>query len=189
MGLPIQSRIALPPLLICADLHRDELGDNLPGRCDVALAQCRKLLAHWRQSHWPVLHLKRIARAAWFDPALAGSDWIDEFRPLPGELAFEHALPSAYSSSRFVEYMRNVRPETSIIIGLSLDQTILSSAIDGFHRGFRHHIVADAVDTIRQPSASRDMLVTVLGSYTSTVRASGLMTPGERTITAGDSRK
>jgi nicotinamidase-related amidase len=189
MRLHPQSQIALPPLLICADLHRDELGDTLPGRCDVALAQCRQLLAHWRQSHWPVLHLKRIARATWFDPVLAGSDWIDEFRPLPGELAFEHALPSAYSSSRFVEYMRNVRPETSIIIGLSLDQTILSSAIDGFHRGFRHQIVADAVDTIRQPPASRDMLVTVLGSYTSTVRAFGLLTPGERTITAGDSRK
>lgn len=184
-----RNEIALPPLLICADLHRDEVGGDLPGQCDGALAQCRLLLVHWRQNHWPVLHLKRIARATWFDPALEGSDWIDEFRPLPGELAFEHALPSAYSSSRFVEYMRNVRPETSIIMGLSLDQTILSSAVDGFHRGFRHHVVVDAVDTIRQPPASRDMLVTVLGSYVSTARTSGLITAGDRIITAGDTRK
>lgn len=184
-----RNEIALPPLLICADLHRDEIGDNLPGRCDAALAQCRLLLAHWRSSHWPVLHLKRIARAAWFDPARTGSEWIDDFRPLPGELAFEHALPSAYSSSRFSEYMRNVRPKTSIMMGLSLDQTILSSAVDGFHRGFRHHIVADAVDTNRQPAASRDVLVAVLGSYSSVVRASGLITTGDRIITAGDSRK
>ena len=181
------NEIALPPLLICADLHRDELGCDLPGRCDAALDQCRLLLAHWRRHHWPVLHLKRIARATWFEPALA--DWMDDFRPLPGELAFEHALPSAYSSSRFAEYMRNVRPDTSVLIGLSLDQTILSTAIDGFHRDFRHHVVADAVDTVRQPPASRDMLVAVLGSYSSTVRASGLMKPGERVITAGDSRK
>jgi nicotinamidase-related amidase len=179
----------LPPLLICANLQRDELDPAGPDRCADVLDQCRLLLGHWRQRHWPVLHMKRIARAAWFDPTLASSDWIDAFRPLPGELAFEHALPSAYSSSRFVEYMRNVRPETSIMMGLSLDQTILSSAVDGFHRGFRHHIVVDAVDTVRQPPASRDMLVTVLGSYVSTVRASGLITAGDRITTAGDSRK
>jgi nicotinamidase-related amidase len=189
MGLHPQKQFALPPLLICADLQRDEVGPDVPGRCDDILDQCRLLLAHWRQSHWPVLHLKRIARAAWFDPAPARSDWIDEFRPLPGELAFEHALPSAYSSSRFAEYMRNVRPETSVLVGLSLDQSILSSAVDGFHRGFRHHIVADAVDSVRLSPASRDMLVTVLGSYSSTIRASGLMAPGERINTAGDSRR
>lgn len=179
----------LPALLICANLQRDELDPAGPDRCDDDLGRCRLLLAHWRQCHWPVLHLKRIARAAWFDPELAGSDWIDEFRPLPGELAFEHALPSAYSSSRFADYMRNVRPETSIIMGLSLDQTILSSAVDGFHRGFRHHIVADAVDTSRQPADARDVLVTVLGSYSSIVRTSGLLAPGDRIIAAGDSRK
>jgi nicotinamidase-related amidase len=179
----------LPQLLICANLQRDELDSDHPDRCDDIFDQCRLLLAHWRQRHWPVLHLKRIARATWFDPELAGSDWIDEFRPLPGELTFEHALPSAFSSSRFADYMRSVRPETSVFVGLSLDQTILSSAVDGFHRGFRHHIVADAVDSVRQSPASRDMLVTVLGSYSSTIRASGLMVPGERINTAGDSRK
>jgi nicotinamidase-related amidase len=187
MSQPLQFR-PLPQLLICANLQRDELDADKPGRCDDSLDQCRLLLAHWRQHRWPVLHLKRIARAAWFDPELASSDWIDAFRPLPGELTFEHALPSAFSSSRFADYMRNVRPEISVFAGLSLDQTILSSAIDGFHRGFRHQIVADAVDTGRQPSASRDMLVTVLGSYGSTIRASGLMTPGAR-VTAGGSRK
>lgn len=179
----------LPPLLICANLQRDEFDPVSPDRCEDVLDQCRLLLGHWRQRHWPVLHLKRIARATWFAPELAGSDWIDEFRPLPGELTFEHALPSAFSSSRFADYMRNVRPDTSIIMGLSLDQTILSSAVDGFHRGFRHHVVADAVDTVRQPPASRDVLVTVLGSYVSIVRTSGLITPGDRITTAGDSRQ
>jgi hypothetical protein len=32
-------------------------------------------------------------------------------------------------------------------------------------------------------------LVAVLGSYVSAVRASGLITPGDRITTAGDSRK
>lgn len=180
---------SLPPLLVCTDLQRDELGSDAAGQCDRALDTCRQLLAQWRERRWPVLHLKRIARAAWFDSSPGQSDWIDEFRPVPGELAFEHALPSAYSSSRFTDYMQSVRPETSILVGLSLDQTILSSAIDGFHRGYRHHVVADAVDTVRQPPASRETLVTVLGCYSSTIQAFGLLVPDAHVESTGDSRE
>lgn len=189
MSLSPQDFRPLPPLLVCADLQGDELGPDTRGRCDDTLDKCRRLLAHWRGKHWPVLHLKRIARASWFDLSHAGSDWMQDFRPVPGELTFEHALPSAYSSSRFVDYMRNVRPERSIMVGLSLDQTILSSAIDGFHRGHRHQVVADAVDTTRQPPSSRDTLVTVLGNFSSTIQTSGLLTPDERAERAGESRK
>ena len=101
----------------------------------------------------------------------------------------------AYADSREATSLTH-RQTLLIVLGVllptfmgSLDQTILSSAVDGFHRGFRHQIVADAVDTVRQPPASRDVLVTVLGSYGSTIRTSALITPGERIITAGDSRK
>jgi nicotinamidase-related amidase len=186
MSLQQKNFRPLPALLICADLQQDELdGGAVPGRCDEAVRRCELLLACWRSHHWPVLHLKRIARASWFEASPAGSDWIDGCRPMPGELAFEHALPSGYSSSRFAEYMRSVRPETSIFIGLSLDQTILSSTIDGFHRGYRHHVVTDAVDTVRQPPASRDTLVTVLNCYSSSILSSGLLV-SERAGRAGD---
>ena len=145
----------LPPLLICANLQRDELDVDTPGRCDDSLDQvpaaaCALAGASLAGAAPEANCARRVVRGL----ARARSDWLDAFRPMPGELVFEHALPSAYSSSRFAEYMRNVRPETSIFAGLSLDQTILSSAVDGFHRGYRHHIVADAVDTSRQPPAS-----------------------------------
>jgi nicotinamidase-related amidase len=168
----------LPPLLICANLQRDEAACDLPGRCDDALAACQALLARWRAQRFPVLHLKRIAQDAWFDASR--SDFLDSFRPTPGELSFEHALPSAYSSARFAEYMRSVRPEASVFVGLSLDQTILCSAIDGFHRGHRHQVVGDAVDTVRHPPAARDTLLAVLGAFSSTFDASGLLAPGRR---------
>ena len=167
-----------PPLLICANLQRDEADCDQPGRCDEALSACRALLARWRELRFPVLHLKRIAQDAWFD--VSRSDFLDGFRPTPGELSFEHALPSAYSSARFAEYMRSIRPETSVFVGLSLDQTILSSAIDGFHRGHCHQVVGDAVDTVRHPAAARATLLTVLGAFSPTFDASGLLAPGRR---------
>lgn len=185
MFLQAKSFRSLPSLLICADLQRDEVSPDMPGRCDDTLDKCALLLARWRENHWPVVHLKRIARASWFEASRSRSDWVSGFRPMPGELVFEHALPSAYSSSRFTEYMRNVRPEISILAGLSLDQTILSSAIDGFHRGYRHYVVTDAVDSIRQSPAVRDTLMSVLGFYSSRIDASGLMGSGERAARTG----
>jgi len=91
------------------------------------------------------MHLKRIAQAAWFNPASNLTDWIAELKPRPGELTFEHPLPSAYSSSRFADYMSNMKNIRCVLSGFSLDETILSTAIDGFHRSHRYEIVTDAV--------------------------------------------
>ena len=91
------------------------------------------------------MHLKRIAQAAWFNPASQLTDWIAEFKPRPGELTFEHPLPSAYSSTRFAEYMSNMRNMRCVLLGFSLDETMLSTVVDGFHRSHRYQVVSDAV--------------------------------------------
>ena len=89
-----------PPILICADLQVEYLTE---GRChvitdaDAIMSRCLELMTLWRGQLWPVMHLKRIAQAAWFNPASNLTDWIAELKPKPGELAFEHPLPSAYS--------------------------------------------------------------------------------------------
>lgn len=137
-----------PPILICADLQVEYL---TPGRRHVifdgeaATARCLELLTLWRGNLWPVMYLKRIAQAAWFNPASRLTDWIAEAKPRPGEMTFEHPLPSAYSSSRFVDYMSNIRNVRCILIGFSLDETILATAIDGFHRSNRYQVIGDAV--------------------------------------------
>ena len=135
-----------PPILVCADLQAQYLDDDCAsGR---AASQCRVLLSLWRAEFWPVLHLKRIAQAAWFDPASSLTDWAEPFRPQPGEMVFEHPLPSAYSSSRFAEYMASIRDGHCLMVGCSLDETILATVIDGFHRGHRFGVVGDAVTCV-----------------------------------------
>lgn len=76
-----------PPILVCADLQVEYL---TPGRRHVVLdgdavtARCLELLTLWRSNLWPVMHLKRIAQAAWFNPASGLTDWIAETKPRPG---------------------------------------------------------------------------------------------------------
>ncbi|MCK1718658.1 isochorismatase family protein [Bradyrhizobium sp. 141] len=161
-----------PPILVCGDLQVEYL---TPGRRhvirdgDAATARCLELLTLWRGNLWPVMHLKRIAQAAWFNPASRLTDWIGETRPRPGEMTFEHPLPSAYSSARFVDYMSNIRAMRCILIGFSLDETILATAVDGFHRSHRYHVVTDAV-ACRHPAtgdaaAYKHAVVNVIGNF------------------------
>jgi nicotinamidase-related amidase len=133
----------------------------------------------WRNNLWPILHLKRIAQAAWFNPASNLTNWIADLKPRPGELAFEHPLPSAYSSTRFAEYMANMKNIRCVVLGFSLDETILSTVIDGFHRSHRYQIVSDAVACRRLgtgDAASYKMaVVKVIGNFAGILESADLM--------------
>ncbi|WP_439392535.1 isochorismatase family protein [Bradyrhizobium sp. PMVTL-01] len=168
----LASITADPPILICADLQVEYL---TPGRRHVILdgeaatMRCLELLTLWRDKLWPVMHLKRIAQAAWFNPASRLTDWIAEAKPRPGEMTFEHPLPSAYSSSRFVDYKSNIRNGRCVLIGFSLEETILATAVEGFHRSHHYQVVADAV-ACRQPgmgdaAAYKQAVVNVVGNF------------------------
>ena len=115
-----------PPILICADLQVEYLTEgrsHVISDAEAIMSRCLELMTLWRDRLWPVVHLKRIAQAAWFNPASNLTNWIAELRPQPGELAFEHPLPSAYSSARFAEYMANMRSIRCLVLGFSLDET------------------------------------------------------------------
>jgi nicotinamidase-related amidase len=135
-------------LLICMDMQKEQLisrhgfaHDGMEDR----LARCRETLSQWRARQWPILHLKRVAQAAWFNPASSLTDWIDGWNPLPGEDVFEHALPSAYSSQRFSEFMENLNGVTCRIAGFCLEEAILATVVDAMHRGHDVRVVEEAV--------------------------------------------
>jgi nicotinamidase-related amidase len=167
-----------PPILVCADLQVQYLNDEfVAGR---EALQCLALLALWRAELWPVLHLKRVAQAAWFDPASGLTDWGAPFRPQPGEMVFEHPLPSAYSSSRFGEYMASIRGgHCLMMVGCSLDETILATVIDGFHRGDRFGVVGDAVTCVQSVTGDaghhRASMMAAIGKFAGVGQSSELI--------------
>jgi Isochorismatase family len=148
-----------PPILVCADLQSEYLTEgrsHVITDAEAIMSRCLELMTLWRGNLWPVVHLKRIAQAAWFNPASNLTNWIAEMKPRPGELAFEHPLPSAYSSTRFAEYMSNIRSIRCVLLGFSLDETILAT---------RWHAVAPAWATplaTSSPSSRRSAISPVL---------------------------
>ncbi|CCD94109.1 conserved hypothetical protein [Bradyrhizobium sp. ORS 375] len=171
-----------PPVLMCADLQCEYLAEgrkHLIADGDVIMARCRQLIALWRDNLWPVVHLKRIAQAAWFNPASNLTNWLDDFKPRPGEIAFEHPLPSAYSSARFADYMSNMRSIRCVVLGFSLDETILCTVVDGFHRSHRYQVIGDAVACRKAcagDAASYKQVVTrVIGNFAGVVDSAELI--------------
>ena len=78
-----------PPILICADLQTEYLTEgrsHVITDAEAITSHCLELLTLWRDNLWPVMHLKRIAQAAWFNPASNLTNWIAELKPRPGEL-------------------------------------------------------------------------------------------------------
>jgi hypothetical protein len=178
-----------PPILVCADLQSEYLTEgrrHVIADAEAITSRCRDLMLLWRGNLWPIIHLKRIAQAAWFNPASNLTDWIADLKPRPGELAFEHPLPSAYSSSRFAEYMANMKNIRCVMSGFSLDETILSTVVDGFHRSHRYQIVSDAV-ACRRPgigdAASYKMaVVKVIGNFAGIVEGADLVEANTATV-------
>lgn len=136
------------PLLLCMNLQNEFLAECChEWVADGAgiLELCLAIQLEWRTNMWPVAHLKRTATAAYFNSAPHLTDWIVRAKPLSAELTFEHSLPSAYSSTKFREYMAYIRPTQCVVIGFSLDESIVSTVIDGYHRGDRFEVVGPAV--------------------------------------------
>ena len=116
-----------------------------------ATMACGALLAKWRGLRWPVAHLKRLSERQWQTRGEGGPNWISGFKPRADELTFLHHLPSAYSSVHFTQYMQTLRDTACVLIGYSLDETILATAVEGFHRNHRYYLATDAV-ACRVPS-------------------------------------
>jgi nicotinamidase-related amidase len=170
-----------PLILVCANLQAEYLAEGrsrVVRDAEAVTSRALELLALWRSNLWPVMHLKRIARAEWFDPESNLTDWIADLKPRPGELTFEHPLPSAYSSTRFAEYMSNMKNIRCVLLGFSLDETILSTVVDGFHRSHRYQVVSDAVacgqPEIGDAASYKMAVVQVIGNFAGIVESSDL---------------
>ena len=78
-----------PPMLVCADLQTEYLTEgrrHVISDAEAITSRCLELMTLWRDNLWPVMHLKRIAQAAWFNPASNLTDWIAELKPQAGRI-------------------------------------------------------------------------------------------------------
>lgn len=141
------------PILIVIDIQKEY---TTPGRpfylndIQDSLDNAKKLLEFCRtQSDWSIAHVQHFrqeADAVIFNRhQLEFSGFVEGFKPLEGEYYFEKSIYSCYSNSDFAAFMEKRKQEPIYIIGYGTTKCVLSTVIDGFHRG--HHslvVVSDA---------------------------------------------
>jgi hypothetical protein len=80
--------------------------------------------------------------------------------------------------------MSNMKNSRCVLSGFSLDETILSTVVDGFHRSHRYQVVSDAV-ACRRPgvgdAASYKLaVVKVIGNYAGILESADLIGASSR---------
>lgn len=167
------------PTLIVIDIQKEY---TTPGRLfylngiEPSLKKAKDLLEFCRsQENWTIAHVQHFRKesdAAIFNrhtPEFSG--FVEGFEPKTNEYYFEKSIYSCYSNSDFAQFMEERKHEPIYIMGYGTTKCVLSTVIDGFHRG--HHslvVVADATLAKAEPGFTefdlhKTMLTVIQSSY------------------------
>jgi nicotinamidase-related amidase len=165
------------PWLVCLDLQRDYV---VPGRpryaaenAEVA-AICAEVLSFARDEGWRIVHsqLREDDAALW--PRDLFRAPIEGLRPLVSEPVFFRQGLSAFGNPGFAAELSLARGKEVFLIGFSLADTCLATALAGVDAGLRLALVDDAIGAGAMPGAA-DAARTVLRPFASLVPSRSLM--------------
>ncbi|MEL6703855.1 MAG: cysteine hydrolase family protein [Bacteroidota bacterium] len=111
-----------------------------------AVANMARLLAAWRESGWPVVHVKHNSTVptSLLRPGLPSNALMPEVAPHQGEPLFEKTVNSAFIGTDLEGYLRARGLTTLVIVGLTTDHCISTTARMAENLGFATTVVADA---------------------------------------------
>jgi nicotinamidase-related amidase len=136
------------PWLVCLDLQRDHV---VPGRPHYAAANadvaaiCGEVLGFARDEGWRVVHsqLREDDAAPW--PRDLFHAPIEGLRPLISEPVFFRQGLSAFANPAFAAELALARGKDVFLIGFSLANTCLATALAGVDAGLSLILVEDAI--------------------------------------------
>lgn len=108
-----------------------------------------ELLAAWREAGRPVIHVKHMSTEpdSLLRPGLPGNAIKDEASPIDGEPLFEKNVNSAFIGTQLESYLRLSGIDSLVMIGLTTNHCISSTARQAANLGFNVTVVADATAT------------------------------------------
>ncbi|WP_374659472.1 isochorismatase family protein [Phenylobacterium sp.] len=128
-------RVPPPAALVCLDLQRGRLADAAG---DGAVAACQFVLAQARARRWPVLHVHRREASPETARPILGLE------PLASEPVYVRSGPSAFSNQAFAQTAQALGGPLALV-GFSLRDTVLATAIAAADRNLPVEILVDAV--------------------------------------------
>jgi len=108
-----------------------------------------ELLAAWREAGRPVIHVQHMSTEpeSLLRPGLPGNAIKDEALPIDGEPVFQKNVNSAFIGTQLESYLRLSGIDSLVMIGLTTEHCISSSARQAANLGFKVTVVADATAT------------------------------------------
>jgi nicotinamidase-related amidase len=139
-----------PRALIIVDMQKGMLSTSLPRRNNPhAEAHILQLLARWRAASWPVVHVRHISRSpdSVFRPGQAGAEFQEALMPLDAEHVVEKNVPDAFVQSGLERWLHVRGIQEVVIVGVSTNNSVESTARSAGNLGFRTCVVSDATFT------------------------------------------
>jgi nicotinamidase-related amidase len=145
MGLPKQLPANTALILIDIQQGMDDprLGArNNPG----AEANCAALLAAWRKSRRPIIHVQHASKEAHspFHPSDPGHRLKDAVRPLPSEVLFVKQENSAFIGTELEAHLRSHGIGTLVLCGLTAQHCVSTTVRMAGNLGFTCYLPGDA---------------------------------------------
>lgn len=145
------------PWLLCVDLQLEHV---TPGRplfapdAQAAVNGCARALKHARRSGWTVIHAHRRRRSGLFSAAGEMAGAVEGLWPMAAERVFRREGVSAFSCKPLADLAERAPPPEIYMIGLSLHQSCLATAMHATDLGLNIVVVSDA--TVAAPMGGRE---------------------------------
>ncbi|QGA52964.1 cysteine hydrolase family protein [Pseudomonas brassicacearum] len=136
--------------LILIDQQKGILHPRLGPRNNPEAELCMlELLALWRHTARPVIHVHHLSRSpdSVFWPGQSGVEVQPRFEPLAGEWLVQKQVPDAFSGTHLEEDLRRAGIGQLVIVGVATHNSVESTARTAGNLGFDTWVVEDACFT------------------------------------------
>jgi len=114
------------------------------------------------------LFFRKVPALRCFERGNPLAEFLDEPRPLDGEVVVTKQYPSAFFATHLASTLRTMDVDTTLICGMSTSGCVRASALDALQHGFVPVVVADACGD-RHPDPHRSNLFDLQQKYATVV--------------------
>ena len=107
------------------------------------------LLEAWRTAGWPVVHAQHVSvePGSALGPGQPGVEIKPEAEPREGERLFQKSVNSAFIGTGLEQHLRSEGIESLVMVGLTTNHCVSTTARMAGNLGFRTFVVEDATAT------------------------------------------
>ena len=111
------------------------------------------LLAHWREKHWPVFHIRHASTDpnSTYRPGRPLFEFKEEVTPIYGEQIIEKSTNSAFIGTNLEELLRSQNIAQVVIAGVITNNSVEATARMSGNLGFQTFVASDATATFGRP--------------------------------------